>query len=580
MAIPFPEVPFKSCRPISQDALKKAGCFTTLEVYLNIADDHANAGSVRATDDYARAFDLERTGLCPALLSPGGNMCSLAYPEVLPERMELVAYTTELGFLHDDYTEAESIASSASAHKRLDYALDPHSKENPDGSTSSLLMKKIFSAVVLECLDIDVDSGLDMLKSYSEQWLEVVDEHPIPCFSTLDEYLEHRIKDSGALRIWHGVRLSEADYNMMEPLFKAALRPTVLSNDFFSWEKERNQPRDRITNATAFYMSTGMTEQDARDRAKQDILDLESVFLDMRDSFCETHVNLPAPLKLMVNCLAPMIAGYHYWSCICPRYHSSQKPSTSADLGNAVSENRLDDSRTLLYPLPTFLAKRLCAAGSDGENPSPASNVSIPDRTPLEAPINYIQSLSSKNVRLQLIDAFNLWLGLPSQSLKIVKEIVSDLHNSSLILDDIQDGSLLRRGGTAAHIIFGKAQSMNSATYMFVRAAKQVHELANPSLMTVLLEELDTLFLGQSWELKWRFSGQCPSEEEYFAMVDCKTGAMFHMLIRLMLAEGKFSYLVVRCCADPVYKDIITGFCIGEVRQRSRDYRLKARCRF
>jgi geranylgeranyl pyrophosphate synthase len=240
--------------------------------------------------------------------------------------------------------------------------------------------------------------------------------------------------------------------------------------------------------------------------------------------------------------------------------------------------------------------------------------------------------LSSKNVRLQLIDAFNLWLGLPSQSLKIVKEIVSDLHNSSLILDDIQDGSLLRRGGTAAHIIFGKAQSINSATYMFVRA---VHELANPSLMTVLLEELDTLFLGQSWELKWSFSGQCPSEEEYFAMVDCKTGAMFHMLIRLMLAlvpgdgskeqdlsrstrfdtlvqrlgrwyqfrddymnlqkeggygqkkgfcedldEGKFSYLVVRCCADPVYKDIITGFCIGEVRQRSRDYRLKARCRF
>jgi hypothetical protein len=36
-----------------------------------------------------------------------------------------------------------------------------------------------------------------------------------------------------------GVRLSEADYNMMEPLFKAALRPTVLSNDLFSWEKER-----------------------------------------------------------------------------------------------------------------------------------------------------------------------------------------------------------------------------------------------------------------------------------------------------------------------------------------------------
>jgi geranylgeranyl pyrophosphate synthase len=189
---------------------------------------------------------------------------------------------------------------------------------------------------------------------------------------------------------------------------------------------------------------------------------------------------------------------------------------------------------------------------------------------------------------------------------------VSDLHDSSLILDDIQDGSLLRRGGTVAHVIFGKAQSINSAIYVFVRAAKQVHALSNPALMTVLLEGLDTLFLGQSWELKWRFTSQCPTEEEYFAMVDCKTGAMFHMLIRLMLTlmpgsanqdlsrstqfdvlgqrlgrwyqirddylnlqeegdygkkkgfcedldEGKFSYLVVRCCADPVCKDIVTG---------------------
>ncbi|KAJ0422911.1 isoprenoid synthase domain-containing protein [Aspergillus carlsbadensis] len=189
-------------------------------------------------------------------------MCSLAYPEVLPERMELVAYTTELGFLHDDYTEPESIGSSASAHKRLDYALDPHSKESPDGSAKSLVMKKIFSAVVLECLEIDIDSGLDMLKSYSEQWLEVVDVHPILDFTTLDEYLEHRIKDSGGLvYYWQaafgmGIRLSEADYNMMEPLFKAALRPTVLSNDFFSWEKERDQPRDRITNTTAFHLNT------------------------------------------------------------------------------------------------------------------------------------------------------------------------------------------------------------------------------------------------------------------------------------------------------------------------------------
>jgi hypothetical protein len=60
-------------------------------------------------------------------------------------------------------------------------------------------MKKIFSAVVLECLEIDIDSGLDMVRSYSKQWLEIVDERPIPYFSNMEDYIEHRTRDSGAM---------------------------------------------------------------------------------------------------------------------------------------------------------------------------------------------------------------------------------------------------------------------------------------------------------------------------------------------------------------------------------------------
>jgi hypothetical protein len=69
---------------------------------------------------------------------------------------------------------------------------------SPDNLPSSLQMKKIFSASVLECLEIDTQLGLLLMKSYSEQWLKVVDTAPIP-FSSLEEYIEHRIKDSGAL---------------------------------------------------------------------------------------------------------------------------------------------------------------------------------------------------------------------------------------------------------------------------------------------------------------------------------------------------------------------------------------------
>jgi hypothetical protein len=103
--IPFTEVPFTSSLAVSQKAMREAGCFTTFQARLNIGDEFANAGSKRAVNDYSRAFDLQRHNYAPCTVSPGGNMASLAYPEVLPERMELTAYTTELGFVHDGKRE-------------------------------------------------------------------------------------------------------------------------------------------------------------------------------------------------------------------------------------------------------------------------------------------------------------------------------------------------------------------------------------------------------------------------------------------------------------------------------------------
>ncbi|KAL2862293.1 bifunctional terpene synthase/polyprenyl synthetase family protein [Aspergillus lucknowensis] len=634
--IPYPEVPFRSSHPVSEDAMREAGCFTTIGARLNVADDRADTGSKRAVDDSARTFNRGQSNKPFCTASLAGNMVSLSYPEVLPERIEIVAYTAELGFLHDgitlflpevlielmdqvqDFTETDDVASLSAVHERLASALDPNSTATTDGSMRGLLMKKIFSAVVLECLEIDLQAGLDMMKSYSAEWLRVVDGHGIPHFRTLDEYLEHRIRDSGSrVAIWRiafgmGIRLSQAEYSMMESLFKAAMRPTVLSNDFYSWSKERGQLRHRTTNAVLFYMNTGLVEEDAIARVKQDILDLEASFLKARDVFCRARPDLPVHLKMMVNSLAPLIGGYHYWACVCPRYNSAESRTNSSSAEDGFENVQVPVD----HPSPRRLVERLRQTTPDC-SPTPKL-----DQTSLDTPIRYIQSLSSKNVLPQLVDAFNLWFGLPAASVALVKDIVSDLHNASLILDDIQDSSLLRRGGTAAHVIFGEAQAINSATYMFVRVAKYVHAhgSSSPALMTALLEDLETLFTGQSWELNWRFTGRCPSEEEYMSMVDCKTGALFRMLLRSMLAlaggeddktlientsfdqltrlmgrwyqirddymnlqsadytqkkgfaedldEGKCSYPVVQCCADPMRREILTGLLLRRDRAR------------
>lgn len=45
-----------------------------------------------------------------------------------------------------------------------------------------------------------------------------------------------------------------------------------------------------------------------------------------------------------------------------------------------------------------------------------------------------------------LIEAFNEWLRIPDDKKQSIKEITQMLHNASLIVDDIEDNSKLRRG--------------------------------------------------------------------------------------------------------------------------------------
>ncbi|KAJ5648150.1 Terpenoid synthase [Penicillium lividum] len=168
-------------------------------------------------------------------------------------------------------------------------------------------------------------------------------------------------------------------------------------------------------------------------------------------------------------------------------------------------------------------------------------STTVLDDSVLLAPALYIASLSSKGVISKLIDAFDVWIQVPPKPLTAIKGIVNDLHNSSLILDDFQDDSPLRRGSTATHLIFGPAQAVNSATYMVVKAAQAVDAMAAPQMMSALLQGLNTQFIGQSWDIHWRHHLHCPTEAEYFAMVDQKTGAMLTMMVQLMQANGKAS---------------------------------------
>jgi len=166
----------------------------------------------------------------------------------------------------------------------------------------------------------------------------------------------------------------------------------------------------------------------------------------------------------------------------------------------------------------------------------------------LLAPYDYLDGHPGKDIRSLLIGAFNAWLHVPKPSLDIITKVVGMLHTASLLIDDVEDSSVLRRGVPVAHNIFGTAQTINSANYVYFCALRELMKLNNPQAIEIYNDELLNLHRGQGMDLFWRDSLTCPSEHDYLEMVGNKTGGLFRLAIKLMQAESSVPIDCVPLC--------------------------------
>ncbi|KAF8608149.1 terpenoid synthase [Ceratobasidium sp. AG-I] len=158
-------------------------------------------------------------------------------------------------------------------------------------------------------------------------------------------------------------------------------------------------------------------------------------------------------------------------------------------------------------------------------------------------PFTYITANPGKDMRSRLIEAFNCWLKVPQKELGIIAHVVSMLHNASLMMDDVEDDSQLRRGTPVTHKIYGIPQTINTANYVYFLAYQELFKLRKNQasqrtndLDRVVTDELLNLHRGQGLDLLWRDTLQCPTEGEYIEMVNNKTGGLFRIAIKLMMA--------------------------------------------
>lgn len=123
--------------------------------------------------------------------------------------------------------------------------------------------------------------------------------------------------------------------------------------------------------------------------------------------------------------------------------------------------------------------------------------------------------------------------------------VVEVLHNASLIIDDIEDRSEMRRGEKCLHLIYDESVSINIGVglyyiplYNLINKIEKIYPDANDKLIAglskVYLEELTAIHLGQGMDIEMKYS-RIPNNNTYIDVVLCKTGVFLRLIAKWIL---------------------------------------------
>lgn len=139
----------------------------------------------------------------------------------------------------------------------------------------------------------------------------------------------------------------------------------------------------------------------------------------------------------------------------------------------------------------------------------------------------------------------------------VIPEVV---HNGTLMVDDIEDGSELRRGKPCTHKIFGVDIAVNAGNFMYyaplLPLMKHKGKFSQAQVIgayETYAQEMINVSLGQGFDIYWHNHAEhAVSEAQYLQMCAFKTGTLARMSAKIaailagaddktVLAAGKFA---------------------------------------
>ncbi|KAH7110291.1 isoprenoid synthase domain-containing protein [Dendryphion nanum] len=547
-----------------------------------------HAGTLEAQSDWQRMVGSLKDH--EGGLGPTHGFMTLSVPECIPERLHIVSYANEFAFLYDDVID---LASEQDIHRENAYLLEAFVQGSEGRILDSKSGKRQMQAKILSnMLDIDRPRAMFAMKAWAKFIESSSGREHHTSFCTMEEYMPYRCKDVGHM-FWHALIIFGCAFSIPEhedvilaELVMPAVKAASLTNDLFSYDKEflaamvSNKP-DVVNSVWVLMKEHRIPLDEAKDRCRNLIRKEVEVYRNTLRGL-DNRTNISTEGKRYLELMQYSVSGNVVWSRSCARYHQHngsgsmdipQYPASIFQPANPHCYKRsLRESFTPPAPGPSPAsaqggldsgrpAKQLKDSESDSPPTDdfimqPSNEYTTQTSTPLSSesidgclmviplpklsdhlvvePFKYLNSMPSKGIRDKAIDAINKWLNIPETVIQVIKSVVSMLHSSSLMLDDLEDRSELRRGRPATHIIYGSAQTINSATFLYIQAVIAVQKLQASTAFDIFVEEVRCLFTGQSFDLHWTREMICPTVLEYLQMADGKTGSLFRLITRLM----------------------------------------------
>ncbi len=160
----------------------------------------------------------------------------------------------------------------------------------------------------------------------------------------------------------------------------------------------------------------------------------------------------------------------------------------------------------------------------------------------LHLPAKDISGRQKKSLRQMLI-SYGYQAGLMDRQEKpenlkkinLLNDLIEDLHEASLVIDDIEDESNFRRGEPSLHVKYGLPTALNTANWIYFRSlekimfASEFDDLLKNKILSWTLLVMRQAHEGQALDLNNLMKvdlPQIPDENFYKYITELKTGAL------------------------------------------------------